>query len=40
MGGGAIIGTVGDTGSLKGTLLHFEVRQGARAMDPESWLGR
>ena len=40
VGGGAIIGTVGDTGSLKGTLLHFEVRQGARAMDPESWLGR
>jgi murein hydrolase activator len=39
VGGGAIIGTVGDTGSLKGTLLHFEVRQGARAMDPESWLG-
>jgi septal ring factor EnvC (AmiA/AmiB activator) len=40
VGGGAIIGTVGDTGSLKGTLLHFEVRQGARAMNPESWLGR
>jgi murein DD-endopeptidase MepM/ murein hydrolase activator NlpD len=35
---GTVLGTVGDTGSLKGTLLHFEVRQGARAMDPQNWL--
>jgi septal ring factor EnvC (AmiA/AmiB activator) len=35
---GATIGRVGDTGSLKGTVLHFEVRQGASALNPEHWL--
>ena len=35
---GTVLGSVGDTGSLKGTMLHFEVRQGSRAMDPLSWL--
>ncbi len=35
---GAIIGHVGDEESLKGPILHFEVRKGSSAMDPESWL--
>jgi len=29
---------VGDTGSLKGTVLHFEVRKGGNALDPQQWL--
>jgi septal ring factor EnvC (AmiA/AmiB activator) len=35
---GQVLGTVGDTGSLKGTCLHFEVRQGGTAKDPLIWL--
>ena len=35
---GQIIGRVGDTGSLKGSVLHFEVRKGGSALDPEQWL--
>jgi septal ring factor EnvC (AmiA/AmiB activator) len=35
---GATIGSSGDTGSLKGPILHFEVRRGATALDPERWL--
>jgi septal ring factor EnvC (AmiA/AmiB activator) len=35
---GQTIGRVGDTGSLKGNVLHFEVRRGATALDPEDWL--
>ncbi len=37
---GAVIGRVGDTGSLDGVKLHFEVRDRAEAVDPRSWLGR
>jgi septal ring factor EnvC (AmiA/AmiB activator) len=37
---GAIIGRVGDTGSLDGPKLHFEVRAKADAVDPRLWLGR
>lgn len=37
---GAIIGRVGDTGSLDGAKLHFEVRNQAAAVDPRRWLGR
>ncbi len=38
---GAVLGRVGDTGSLDGVKLHFEVRSGARgdAVDPMAWLG-
>ncbi len=32
------IGTVGETGSLSGPRLYFEVRQGAKALDPDDWL--
>ena len=36
---GQVIGKVGDSGtSLKGTVLHFEVRKGAPALDPLDWL--
>jgi len=36
---GHVIGCVGDSGtSLKGTVLHFEVRNGGTALDPEDWL--
>jgi len=34
--GGDVIGTVGDTGSLKGPMLHFEVRHAASAVDPRA----
>lgn len=35
---GTTIGKSGDTGSLKGAVLHFEVRKGGASIDPESWL--
>jgi len=35
---GQVIGRSGDTGSLKGPILHFEVRRGAAALNPENWL--
>jgi septal ring factor EnvC (AmiA/AmiB activator) len=38
VGGGAEVGTVGDTGSLKGAYLYFEIRKGGRAVDPKPWL--
>ena len=34
---GDAIGTVGDTGSLSGPGLHFEIRRGAEALDPQTW---
>jgi murein DD-endopeptidase MepM/ murein hydrolase activator NlpD len=37
---GEIIGRVGDTGSLDGPKLHFEVRDKANAVDPRAWLAR
>jgi murein hydrolase activator len=35
---GAAIGRVGDAGSLKGPMLHFEVRKGSAPQNPETWL--
>jgi septal ring factor EnvC (AmiA/AmiB activator) len=32
------IGTAGETGSLSGPRLYFEIRQGADAVDPAEWL--
>jgi septal ring factor EnvC (AmiA/AmiB activator) len=32
------IGTVGETGSLSGPRLYFEIREGAQALDPRDWL--
>lgn len=35
---GQVVGRVGDTGSLKGAILHFEVRKGGTALNPQDWL--
>jgi septal ring factor EnvC (AmiA/AmiB activator) len=35
---GQVIGTVGDTGSLQGPRLYFEVRHAGRPQDPAHWL--
>jgi septal ring factor EnvC (AmiA/AmiB activator) len=35
---GEVIGTVGDSGSLKGPYLYFEVRERGRPVDPRPWL--
>ena len=35
---GQVIARVGDSGSLKGPILHFEIRNGKNAVNPESWL--
>ena len=32
------IGTAGETGSLTGPLLYFEIRKGSEAQDPAAWL--
>jgi septal ring factor EnvC (AmiA/AmiB activator) len=37
---GGVVGTVGESGSLEGPKLHFEIRQGVRAIDPVGWLRR
>ncbi|MGM0443998.1 MAG: murein hydrolase activator EnvC family protein, partial [Fibrobacterota bacterium] len=34
----APVGTVGSSGSLDGTKLHFEIRRHADALDPQEWL--
>ncbi len=35
---GQTIGRVGDEGSLKGPMLHFEVRKGTAPQNPQTWL--
>lgn len=35
---GDIVGAVGDTASLKGPMLYFELREGGEALDPRAWL--
>jgi murein hydrolase activator len=35
---GQVIGTVGDTGSLQGPRLYFEVRYQGKPQDPAQWL--
>lgn len=35
---GDVVGEVGDTGSLKGAYLYFEVRKAGQAVDPAPWL--
>jgi septal ring factor EnvC (AmiA/AmiB activator) len=37
---GDALGTVGDSGSLKGAYLYFEIREKGRPVDPRPWLGR
>ncbi len=34
------VGTVGDSGSLKGAYLYFELRDGQKPLNPERWLSR
>jgi septal ring factor EnvC (AmiA/AmiB activator) len=36
---GEVVGLVGDTGSLKGAYLYFEVRRRGLAVDPLPWVG-
>ncbi|MGA9523149.1 MAG: peptidoglycan DD-metalloendopeptidase family protein [Myxococcaceae bacterium] len=36
---GDVLGQVGDTGSLKGAYLYFEIRKNGIAIDPTEWLG-
>ena len=36
--GGAVIGAVGDAGSLRGPQLYFELRIDRRPVDPAPWL--
>jgi septal ring factor EnvC (AmiA/AmiB activator) len=35
---GELIGTVGETGSIKGAYLYFELRHHGEPLDPEEWL--
>jgi len=35
---GQTVGLSGDSGSLKGPILHFEVRKGAQSLNPQQWL--
>jgi septal ring factor EnvC (AmiA/AmiB activator) len=37
---GDVLGTVGDSGSLKGAYLYFEIREKGRPVDPHPWLGK
>lgn len=38
MSAGEVVGLAGETGSLRGPVLYFEVRRGAEALDPAGWL--
>jgi septal ring factor EnvC (AmiA/AmiB activator) len=35
---GDVVALVGDTGSLKGPCLYFEIRQRGKPLDPLEWL--
>ncbi|RKZ16126.1 hypothetical protein DRQ53_07180 [bacterium] len=37
---GEVLGEVGDTGSLNGSQLYFEIRHGKDSLDPAGWLSR
>jgi septal ring factor EnvC (AmiA/AmiB activator) len=37
---GEVLGEVGDTGSLNGSQLYFEIRKGKDSLDPRTWLSR
>ena len=40
VGTGEVIATAGDTGSIKGMCLHFEVRHHGKPVDPMTWLNK
>ncbi|MBN2411199.1 peptidoglycan DD-metalloendopeptidase family protein [candidate division KSB1 bacterium] len=35
---GEIIGTVGDTGSMNGPILHFQIWKNTKSLNPEDWI--
>ena len=35
---GGNLDAAGDSGSLKGSCLHFEIRKGKQALNPSEWL--
>ncbi|MFQ5675293.1 MAG: murein hydrolase activator EnvC family protein [bacterium] len=37
---GQVIGNVGESGSLKGPILHFEIWQGTEVLNPDDWLAK
>jgi len=37
---GRVIGLAGDTGSMKGSKLYFEIRRNGEAQDPLAWLAK
>lgn len=37
---GEVIATVGDTGSIEGPKLHFEIRHHGKPVDPLKWIGK
>jgi septal ring factor EnvC (AmiA/AmiB activator) len=37
---GDTLGSVGDTGSLRGAGLYFELRSGGLPLDPADWLAK
>jgi murein hydrolase activator len=37
---GHVIGTVGDSGSLSGPILHFQIWKNTENLDPEKWLSK
>lgn len=37
---GEVIGTVGSTGNVNTPQLHFEVRKGSKALDPQKYMGK
>jgi len=37
---GQVIASVGETGSLQGPMLYFELRDGSRPVNPVTWLGK
>jgi septal ring factor EnvC (AmiA/AmiB activator) len=37
---GDVIATVGDSGGQSRSSLYFEIRQGAKAIDPRGWITR
>lgn len=40
IGQGDVVGAVGETSAPEGPVLHFEIRQGKKALDPRLWLLR